>query len=171
MKKTSCKIPGFTLIELLLYISLSAIILLAITFFMFTSLNSRIKTQAINQVEQQGLLATETITQSLRNATQINGPSSGSQSAQLSLDVIDSGDRPTIFDLSSNSIRFKEGSASAIELTHFPVIASDLTFKNLSSAHTPGSIRFEFTLTHTNPEGKNEYDYTKTFSASASLRQ
>jgi len=51
------------------------------------------------------------------------------------------------------------------------VTVSGLTFQNLSRSATPGTVRIQFTLTHVNPAGRNEYSFAKTFIGSATLRQ
>lgn len=162
---------GFTLIELLLYVAISSVMLLAISFFLQTLLESRIKNQTIAEVEQQGLQVMQLITQTTRNAEAITSPLLGTSASSLTLDVITVISDPTIFDLSSGAIRITEGAGSPVALTNSRVTASNLTFQNLSRAGTPGIIRIQFTLTHINPEGRNEYNFSKTFIGSATLRQ
>ena len=161
---------GYTLIELLLYVGISAGVLLVSTFFLQAMLESRIKNQTIDEVEQQGLQVIQLITQTIRNAENITSPIIGSSSSSLTLDVSDVVDDPTIFDMSSGTIRITEGSGSAISLTNSRVTASSLLFQNLSRLETPGVIRVSFILTHVNVLGRQEYDFSKTFYASASLR-
>lgn len=161
---------GFTLIELTLYISISFIILLSLSSFFSLILQSRIKSQAIAEIEQGGVHLIQTITQIIRNAEGINSPSLGNSSATLSLDAFGIINDPTSFDLSSGLIRITEGTNSPIELNSSKVIVSDLIFKNLSYDQTPGIIRIEFILTHLNPENRNEFNYSKKFYASASLK-
>lgn len=167
----SKKSAGFTLIELLLYVAISSVMLLAISFFLQTLLESRIKNQTIAEVEQQGLHVMQIIAQTARNAEVISSPAQGASASSLTLDVITVASDPTVFDLSSGSIRITEGVGSPVALTNSRVTASALTFQNLSRASTPGIIRIQFTLTHVNPEGRNEYSFTKTFIGSATLRQ
>lgn len=162
---------GFTLIELLLYIGIASTILLVSTLFLNTLLESRVKNQTIAEVEQQGLQVMQQITQAVRNAESITSPTPGNSGVSLTLDVVNASDNPTVFDLSSDEIRITEGAGSAIALTNSRVTASSLSFQNLSRADTPGIMRISFTLTHINPEGRQEYDFEKTFYASASLRQ
>lgn len=162
---------GFTLIELLLYVAISSVMLLVISFFLQTLLESRIKNQTIAEVEQQGLQVMQLITQTVRNAQAITSPLLGTSASSLTLDVITVVSDPTMFDLSSGAIRITEGAGSPVALTNSRVTASGLTFQNLSRTSTPGIIRIQFTLTHVNPEGRNEYSFTKTFIGSATLRQ
>jgi len=162
---------GFTLIELLLYVALSAILLLSISIFLSTLLESRIKNQVIAEVEQQGMQVMQIVVQTVRNADTINSPATGVSAASLSINTIVSGNNPTVFDLSGGAIRITEGAGSAIVLTNSRLTASGLTFSNLSRASTPGIVRIQFTLTAVNSTERNEYNYAKTFYGSASLRQ
>lgn len=170
MKKNHLQ-SGFTLIELLLYVSISGVILFSVSLFLSALFESRVKSQATTEVEQQGLHVMQTITQIARNAEAIILPARGISASSLTLDLITVANDPTIFDDASGVIRITEGAGSAVALTNSRVTASALTFQNLSQAGTPGTIRIQFILTHTNPEGRNEYAFSKTFTASATLRK
>ena len=162
---------GFTLIELLLYVAIAALVLLAASLFLASVLESRVKNQTIAEVEQQGFEVMQRVRQIVRNAEAITSPAQGASAAALSVTTTIAGNNPTIFDLSSGAIRMKEGAAPVISLTNARVIASALTFQNLSRTGTPGTIRVQLTLTHTNSEGRSEYAFTKIFTGSATLRQ
>lgn len=162
---------GFTLIELLLYVSITAVLLLSVSLFLFLLLESRVKNQTIAEVEQQGLQAMQIITQTARNAEAITSPAQGASASSITLDVITASSDPTIFDLFGSALRITEGAGSAVAFTNSRITASGLTFQNLSRTGTPGTVRIQFTLTHMNPEGRNEYNFTKTFIGSATLRQ
>ncbi len=167
------KIPqqkGITLVELLLYIALVSAMLLVISTFLAMLLQSRIKNETIAEVEQQGVQVMQIITQTARNAEDITSPTVGNSGSSLTLDVVDAGDDPTIFDLSGGAVRITEGVGSAVDLTNSHITVSGLNFYNLSRSETPGTVRIQFTITHVNPEGRNEYDYNKTFYGNASLR-
>ena len=162
---------GFTLIELLLYIAISSVILLVISVFLSVLLGSRVKNQTIAEVEQQGAQVMQIIAQTVRNAEAITLPIITTNSSSLTLDVITVANDPTVFDLSGGVIRIKEGAGAVVSLTNARVAASALTFQNLSRASTPGTVRILFTLTSVNSSGRNEYNFTKTFTGSATLRQ
>ncbi len=162
---------GFTLVELLLYVGTASILLLATSLFFFVLLQSRVKNQTIAEVEQQGLQVMQSITQTVRNAEAITVPSAGSSTSSLTLDVVTAASDPTVLHESSGVIRITEGIGSPVALTNSRVTASGLTFQNLSRTGTPGTIRIQFTLTQVNPEGRNEYSFTRTFTGSATLRQ
>ncbi len=161
---------GFTLVELLLYSIIVGTIVLSMAVLLSLLMQSRVKNQVVAEVEQQGFQVMQLITQTARNAEAVNSPSQGASASSLSLDVVTAANDPTVFDLSGNTIRIKEGSATAISLTNSLIIASDLLFENLSYTDTHGTIRIQFTLTHVNSSGRNEYDYVKTFYGTATLR-
>ncbi len=160
---------GFTLFELLIYIALASILIGAISTLLFITLNARVKNQTIGEVEQQGSLAMRMITQSIRNADAITSPTSSSAST-LVLDVVTVADDPTVFDLSGTTLEKTAGAAPAVTLTNNRVEVSDLTFTNISQSGAPGTIRIQFTMTHVNTSGRQEYSYAKTFYGTANLR-
>lgn len=161
---------AFTLIEMILYVSLVSTMLFVIVSFLSLILQSRIKNQSIAEVDQQGIQVMQIVTQTIRNAIQINSPSLGASGSSLSINVVSAPNNPTIFDLSSGTIRITEGASSPVSLTSNRITASNLTFQNLSPNSTGGSIRITFTLSQKNPGSKNEYDFTKTFYDTATLR-
>ena len=154
---------GFSLLELLLYIGLASTILLVISGFFVVTLQSRVKNQTIAEVEQQGARVMQIITQKIHNATTLTSPAQGVSSSSLNLN---SGG--IIFDLATNTIRIDEG--TPVNLTSNKVLATDLSFYNLSYTDTPGIIRIQFTLTYDNPAEKKVHEYSQTFYGSANLR-
>jgi len=161
---------GFTMIELILYVALASVLLMATSAFLGVVLESRVKNQTISEVETQGMQTMHTILQTIRNAEAITSPTQGANATSLTLNVVNASNDPTIFDVSSGALRIKEGVGATISLTNSRVTASDVTFTNLSRTDTPGIVRVEFTLSLVNNSGRNEYDYSKTFISSASLR-
>jgi type II secretory pathway pseudopilin PulG len=90
-------------------------------------------------------------------------PASSSQTTEASMygTIVSGG--------SAGAMQIQEGAGAVVPLTNDKVQVSGLTFKNLSRAATPGSVQISFTLSRVNPSGKNEYDYQKTFTATAEL--
>lgn len=170
MTKRATTQDGFTLIELLLYVSIVGGILLSVSLFFATVADSRIKNQSISEVNRQGELITERVAQAIRNANSITSPTAGNSAASLTMAMPVGGENPTIFNMSGTAIQVQEGVSGAIELSSSKVQISGLSFTNLSRSSTPGIVRFSFTVSRTNNAGKNEYDYQKTFTASAALR-
>lgn len=162
---------GFTLIETLLYISIAFVILSTVSIFFRLSLESRVKNQTIAEVEQQGIRVMQIITQTIRNSEGINSPAQGTSGSSLSLNVAVAEDDPAIFNLSEGILQITEGASSAVNLTNSNIEVTDLSFTNLSRDNTFGIVRVEFTLDHVNTENRNEFNFTKTFYGSATLRQ
>lgn len=161
---------GFGLVELIIYISIASVLLLSISSFYSTILKSRNRNNIVLEVDQQGVYLMNVITQTVRNAELINSPFIGSSDAILSLNTLEENQNPIIFDLFDNVVRIKEGSGDYIPLTNSHIIISNLNFTNLSKTETPGIIRIEFTISYNSSNPNAEYDYTKTFYNSASLR-
>ena len=161
---------GFTLIELILYVGLAAVMILAVSIFLSTMLQSRVRNQTVLEVESQGIQVMQRILQVVRNSLAVNSPLEGLSDSSLSMDVLTLALNPTIFDISGGVIRMHEGLGTPIPLTSSRVIASNLIFRNLSKNGTPGTIQLQFTLTHLNQEGRYEYDYSEVFIGSATLK-
>lgn len=89
----------------------------------------------------------------------------------LSLAMADASKNPTLFYISGGALWIKEGTSDAVSLTSSRTTVSALTFTNLTRATTPGTIRIQYTVTYSNIGSRNEYNFSKTFYGSASLRQ
>jgi hypothetical protein len=68
-------------------------------------------------------------------------------------------------------MQIKEGTGATVPLTNSKVTVSGLSFKNLTRSGTPGIVQVSFTISRVNTAGRNHYDYQKTFTSSAALRQ
>ena len=170
MKRKHIQQTGFTLIELLLYVSIVGVMIVSVSAFLPLLMQSRVKNQTISEVEQQGVSVMQIATQTIRNSTGIISPGQGVSTSSLSLSASDSAKNPTVFDLSSGVMRITEGSGSPASLTNARVVVSGLTFQNLSRTGTKGTVRIQFTISHVNPEGRQEYNFSKTFYVSSTLR-
>ncbi|MBP6866095.1 MAG: hypothetical protein KBC12_00965 [Candidatus Pacebacteria bacterium] len=170
MTKTYTQKKGFTLVETMLYVVVAGTLVLFMSLFTGMIVDARIKNRTIAEVEEQGAHVLRVVTQSVRNSNSVNAPAAGVVGATLSLGNIDPLLNPTIFDLNGSTLRIKEGVGAPIELTNSHVAVSSLNFENLSELNTPGVVRVSFVLTHLNPESRNEYDFSKTWSTSISLR-
>ncbi len=161
---------GFTLIELLLYVGIIGSLLVGLSLFFATSADVRIKNQSISEVNQQGMLALEGISQTTRNAITIISPAATGTSNQLTLTMPTGSLSPTVFDISGTTLEIKEGANAPVALTSRKVQVTNLTINNLTRSGTRGVAQVSFTVTRTNPTGRNEYDYQKTFVTTAALR-
>ncbi|MBI4947969.1 hypothetical protein HY844_00185 [Candidatus Berkelbacteria bacterium] len=162
---------AFTLVELLLYLGVSAVVLLSSSLFLGTILESRIKNQAISEVDLQGKQVTDLITQSLRESVSINSPTSGNSANSLSFNTPTASLNPTIVSLSGGAIHLKEGSGAEISLTNSRVVVTELSFTSMSNSPAHGSVRIRFVLSYKNPSARSEFAYSKTFITTASLRR
>ena len=162
---------GFTLVEMVLYVSLCSIILLALSTFLSYLLASRVRSQSISEVNQQGFQVMHMMTQTIRNGRSITTPSLGTASSTLSIITANALLNPTVFTTASGTMKIKEGSSSYVPLTNKRVTVSNVLFENVSSASsTEKIIRISFTVDYLNLSGRSEYSYTKTFKGSATLR-
>lgn len=156
---------GFTLIELLLYIGIASVILLAASVFLSLLLESRIKNQTVTEVDQQGLVVMQLLTQTLRNAE-----SAVVQDGALILETPDAATSPTTFSLANDALWIQSGADAPVSLTSDRVMASAFSCSDLSLPGAPSSLQCSFTLTHVNATGRHIYEYARTMHASASLR-
>lgn len=160
---------GFTLVELLLYAALVGIVAVTALVFLSVLQSQRVRSQVILEVEEQGARALQIMTQTVRNATAIGSPTAGNTAAAVSLTVPTGSLSPTVFDLSAGALRVTEGASLPVALTSARVTVSGLTFTNLSRSGTPGTVRIQLTVSYNSSAGR-EYNYSKTFISSASIR-
>jgi len=161
---------GFTLIEALIYIAILSMILVSIVTLMYWIMDNRSKTQVMAEVEMQGILASDEISQRIRNSTGINSPTAGNSASSLSLAVTDGAKNPTVIALSSGQITITEGANPVVEITTARVEITGLNFHNVTRATTPGSVKTSFTATYLNPAGTKPFTYSKNFYFSADPR-
>ena len=161
---------GFTLIELLLYVTIISTLLLAVSFFFASSAALQVKNQAENDVTAQADVIMEQMTHSLRNADSVTSPVAGSTAAQLTLAVPTAAASPTIFSLNGTTLQMREGSGAFIALSSPAVAVTNLQFKNLSRAGTPGAVRISFTLARVAAGARDEFNFQRDFATTGALR-
>jgi len=133
-------------------------------------IEGRVKQQSIAEVEGQGSQIVEYMSQIIRNAKSITSPITGGSGSTLVLEVYDGAKSPTVFDLSTGTIRITEGSNSPIALSSSLVDATNLSFSNTTLGSTSGTIKIQFDLARINNSGRNEYEYNQTFYGAATVR-
>jgi prepilin-type N-terminal cleavage/methylation domain-containing protein len=161
---------GYTLIELLLYMAIVGILLSAVSAFFGVTADARIKNQSVNEVNSQGTYALDYMAQTIRNASSITSPAAAGTDTQLTLVVPTSSLSPTVFNLSSGVLQVKEGTAAAVALTSSRVQVTSMTIKNLTRSGTTGCVQISLTIARVNANNRNEYDYTRTFTTTATVR-
>lgn len=169
MKTLRVRQTGFTLIELLLYVTLLGITVVAASVLWVVLNQQRVKAQVVREVEDQGVMAMQIISQTVRNSSAINTPSVGNSGASLSVTVPTASLSPTVFSLSSGVLSITEGANPSVNLTSSKVSVSSLTFSNLSRPSTPGVVRIQFTVSYVGG-ADYQYGYSKQFITSVSLR-
>lgn len=171
MKKRTHSFKGFTVLEMLLYVSVCSFLLLALSLFLTSLFGVRVKNQSIADVNQQGQQVMKLLTETIKNAKSIEIPNIGATSSSLSVTVEDAMLSPTIFDVSSGTMRISEGGGPNILLTNSHVTVNSLLFENISStSSTDRIIRVSFTIDYKNQNGRNEYTFSKSFIGSATMR-
>lgn len=160
---------GFTLIELLLYVAIIGTLLTAVMGFYGLALDARVKNQAIAEVNQQGSLVLDQITQSIRNASSVTAPAVAGSSSTLTLAVPTASLSPTTYTVNNSVLQITEGSGTAVALTSGDVKVTSVTFNNLTRSGTNGIVQVTITVAYTNTTGRTAYDYQKTFTTSAEV--
>ena len=111
------------------------------------------------------------ITGTIRNGRSIQTPVMGATSSLVSVTTGNPLLNPTVFSVASGTLWVTEGSRPSIPLTNSRVILSGLIFQNISSSSsTEKIVRISFTIGSVNQSGRSEYDFSKAFSGSATLR-
>jgi len=171
MKQSLYFQKGYTLIELLLYVSLVGVLLTGASTFFGVMAEARVKNQSVAEVNQQGMLAMERITQVIRGASSITSPAAGSSATSLTLVVPTGSLSPTVIDLaSSTTLQIKEGTAAAVPLHNSKVQITSINLRNVTIGGTPGAVQVSFTMARVNATGRNDLSYQKTFTTTAALR-
>jgi len=161
---------GYTLVELILYVVVVSALLTGVTSFFGLAVDSRIKNQSMNEVNQQGDAVMDQIAGTIRGASTITSPAPGATASALTVTVPTGANSPTVYDVASGVLEIKEGTAAYVPLTNSKVQVTALTFKNVSRSGTDGAIQVNMTLARINNSGRNEYDYQKTFTTTVALR-
>lgn len=158
---------GFTLIELIIYIAVVSVVLLAFVTFTLRFANSRAKARVIGEVQYNGRLIQERLSDAFRHAEAVNTGASTftTDPGVLSLDIVDVAEDPTIFSLSADDGNFQvnlAGSGNTL-ITSDAVSVSNLVFTNLTSSEDVGVVRVEFTVAAINNSNDPHFDYDQTY--------
>lgn len=160
------------MVEMILYVAICSGLLLSLSLFLTFILGQRVKNQIIQDVNQQGQQVMWLITQTVRGSRSIDVPAVGSSGVTLSVTTGSVLLNPTIFSVNSSStLLIQEGTSPLVPLTNSHIEVHSLLFENISSASSSErTLRIGFTLVYKNLSGRQEYNYSKTFSGSATLR-
>lgn len=164
------KPKGFTLIEIMIYIALTAMLMVALSSFLNMTLESQVKVDTMNNVENNGWRAVSYIDQTIRNSTGITSPTEGQSVSTLTLTMADASKNPTVFSITDGQLYIQEGIGDPVSLLPVNVIISNLTFTNAATSGMPALIRYEFDLENNSPSDRQEYVYSKNFFSSTGIR-
>jgi len=158
---------GSSLIEMLIYIAIVSVFLITLINFSWDVIYSKVKNTTIGETTDNTHIIIEKIGLTTRNADSIDAPTSGQTSQTLVLN--NPNGSQTTFDLSDGRLRINEGTGY-FYLTSSKVNITNLEFINLSQTGTKGNIRIKMTISHNNPENKQEYNAIQNIDTSFSLR-
>jgi type II secretory pathway pseudopilin PulG len=158
---------GFSLVETIVYVAIFSVLAGALVLFSSSLVSTRLHSQAVLEVNDQGSSAIKTITQKLRDASSVNSPTIGNMASSLSLVTYSPVKNPTAFSENGGVLYITEGSGSPVALTNNKVVVSNLIFSNFSRPNTPGIINVSFTITSINANNQ----YAVSFDGSGALRK
>lgn len=162
---------GFTLIELLIYVTLVAGVLVAATSFAWNIIDSRSKSQAVQEVEQNGRFVMERIIQAAHGATKIASPAPGTSDFRLLLNTKDKNRDPLLYAVVDGTLVTQEGGGKLVTLTSNAVRITAAKFENLTTADgKSGNVRVTFSLDYANAGNQPARQYTDTFTTTIELR-
>ena len=162
---------GFSLVETIIYVAIFSIFIAGTASFLNTMTSSRLNNQMVLEINDQGSSVMKTMTQSIRNANQVNSPTITNTALNLSLVTSLASTSPTVFSQGGGVLYMSEGAGSPVALTNNKVVVSDLTFSNLSRPDTPNIIKISFNLTSTNATSSSSGQYSFVFNGSGALRR
>ena len=165
-RKPQNKNYGFTLLEVILYLAILSTMVFGIGSFVNLVSVSRVKNQVMTEVDMQAFQIIQNITEDIRNAKSIVSPTIGQN--QNSLTIINTDDSQKVFVLEGDTFTVNNGTG-AIDLNNNQVLVKELIFKNLSRTETPDIIQINFTISYNNNSGNENYNYSKSYVASAYL--
>lgn len=171
MKINLKNIKGFSLVETIIYVAIFSVFIAGTASFLNTMTSSRLNNQMVLEINDQGSSAMKTMTQSIRNANQVNSPTITNTAFNLSLVTNMASTSPTVFSQSGGILYMSEGAGFPVALTNNKVVVSNLTFSNLSRPDTPNIIKISFRLTSTNATSSSSGQYSFTFNGSGALRR
>lgn len=166
MKKNNYQ-KGISLVETIIYVAIFSIFVIGLAQFSSNLSTTRLHTQGMLEVNDQGSQVIKLITQTLRNGSSVNSPTIGNSGSSLSINTETPATNPTIFSQNGDTLYITEGTGQPIALTNNKVIMSNLTFSNFSRVDTPNIIKISFTLASTSTRDP----YTINFDGSGALRK
>lgn len=158
---------AFSLVEFIIYFAIFGFISVVLVSMLITTARDRGSVEARSEVQQNLRYALVQMTQAIHRATGING----TPGASLSLVMSDSSKNPTVFDLSSSTLRITEGGGSAQAMTSTNVLVTSLSFTKISNASpAKDTIQISITIKY-NDNGNTQLQNQQSETTTAALKQ
>lgn len=161
---------GFSMVETIVYLAIFAMFAGTLVTFVFNLNSSRLHSQIMLEVNDQGASLMRLLTRSIESASAINSPGTGGSSGVLSINTSDPLTTPTVFSEDGETLYITEGASDPVALTNNKVRLTDLNFTNVSRSATPGIIQIRFTIGNTAAKTLAEEQYSASFYGSSSLK-
>lgn len=133
----------------------------------------RVNSQITADLNYQGEAAIALMTQTIRQSSGINSPTTGDSATSLSLTMANSTVNPTVFSTAQDTttrLTIAEGNPAIInKLSNGRVSVVNLSFINMSLNATKGSVLIKLTLKYQSASDRRELKYTKTFYGAATI--
>lgn len=166
---------GFTLIEVLIYMAILGLVVSGFVSFSLSISDSRNKNYVIQEVQANGRLALELISQKILSSNGVNIGSStfDSDPGILSLSMFNGSKNPTLINLNQDDgiLQITEGSDNSIYITSDEVKITNLVFTDLTSTSEKASIRIQITIKYDNQGDNVNYEYSQSLQTAVNLRQ
>lgn len=168
---------GFTIIEFIIYLAIVATTLVSATYFAFEFISTQRKSEAIQEVNRNLRLAITRLGIEMREASDVNTGAStfDSSAGVLSLASATVGANPTLFCVTSGTLRISQGDATCDAtdpaLTSSRVTVTDFTLNNLSTAGRTKAVRARLTLEYVNTSNLQELVATATAETTAIINK
>lgn len=162
MLRKSYKTKGFSLVEMVIYLGILAFMTVVLITALTLSMKMYRHARITRDFSEQGMLAMERITRSVRSATSVNGASStfNTSPGVLSLTYASGTPSTRLFDVSSNQLRLTEDGSVSGNIIGGRIQVSSLIFRSISTGSIP-AIKTELTLYDT-ISGRSETFYATT---------
>lgn len=154
------KNKGFTLIEFMVYTIILAVLINAIGEVALNVFQIGSRTDTIQEVSHNGRFALQKIGQAINSAKAVVYPETEGDS--LTLEFQEEDKNPTVFDVSGNALRMKEGNKEYIELTSSKINVEGITFKRIDSTGLD-SVKIEMNISLKNQKELPEYEFNNFF--------
>lgn len=161
-------LAGITLVEIILYIAVSSLFAILVSTFYFQIQGSAIKQDTVKEINYVALNVSNEIERALSFASSITAPIPNTTAANLEVSSQLLSEDPTLIYLNGQNLEFSRDSV-ATQINPDAIEVTGLEFTHVSGLGGNG-VEYQFTLTHSNPESVDWYDYTRSYDGVIWLR-